>query len=61
MHDSGIGTSLPTAILSSVVSSIAGGRRAKFPPLSPQALAGDSFECDGCGKQLIITKPDRWK
>ncbi len=66
-HDSGLGTSLPTAseagspVVSSAASSVADGRKARFPPLTPQAIAGQPFECDGCGKRLMIRNKNQWR
>ena len=66
-HDSGLGTSVPPAseiapsIASSAVSSVADEGKAKFPQLTQQAMAGEPFECDGCGKRLIVRKKSQWK
>ena len=66
-HDSGLGTSVPTAseqapsLASSAVSSVGDAGKAKFPQLTRQAMLGEPFECDGCGKRLIIRVKNQWK
>lgn len=64
-HDSGIGTSLqksayaPTMV-SSLASTEAGGE-SKYPPLPEGAKDGVPFECDGCGRQVVITTRRLWR
>src|ERR1700761_7482645 len=63
-HDSGIGTSLqksayaPT-MASSLASTEAGGEF-KYPPLPKGAKDGLPFECDGCGRQVVIKSRSLW-
>jgi len=64
-HDSGIGTSLQkSAYAPSLVSSLASteaGGESKYPPLPEGAKAGLPFECDGCGRQVVITSRRLWR
>ncbi len=63
-HDSGLGTSLPTA--SSYAETVmtygaADGQKVRIPPLSDEAKKGAPFQCLACGIWVRITKNSRWK
>ncbi|CAJ2505785.1 Uu.00g131790.m01.CDS01 [Anthostomella pinea] len=66
LPDSGVGTSLQTytalrSQLSSAVSGIGDGFYSAFPSLSKEAKAGKPFECDACGRQVVVTRSRLWK
>jgi len=64
-QDSGIGTSLQkSAYAASVVSSLAStdaGGESKYPPLPEGAKNGVPFECEGCGRQVVIRSRRLWR
>ena len=66
-HDSGIGTSLQRStcapsVISSFASTEAGGSfNFKFPPIPEVAKSGEPFECDGCGRQVVMANQRAWR
>ncbi|KAI1500911.1 hypothetical protein F5X99DRAFT_221304 [Biscogniauxia marginata] len=66
LPDSGVGTSLQTypmfqSTLSTAISGIGDGSYSAFPSLSKEAKAGKPFECDACGRQVVVTRSRLWK
>jgi len=63
-HDSGLGTSLPTAssYAETVMTYAAGnGQKVRIPPLSDEAKKGVPFPCLACGRSVRITNNSGWK
>lgn len=63
-HDSGLGTSLPTAssYAETVMTYGAGsGQKVRIPPLSDEAKQGTPFPCLACGRSVRITNNSSWK
>ncbi|KAK3390130.1 hypothetical protein B0H63DRAFT_107437 [Podospora didyma] len=63
-HDSGLGTSLPTA--SSYAETImtyggGDGQKIRIPPLSAESKGGKPFPCVACGKTVRIMNNSAWK
>ncbi|KAH7312704.1 hypothetical protein B0I35DRAFT_60660 [Stachybotrys elegans] len=68
--DSGLGSSLPTASgpsqaamsdVSSIASSLAEASWKAFPQLTEDAKRGRPFECDGCGRIIVVAKTKYWR
>lgn len=64
-HDSGIGSSLPTAASSYAETAMSygmgEGRRVRVPPLPVQAKEGLPFACVACGRWVKIVTNSAWK
>ncbi len=63
-HDSGLGTSLPTAssYAETVMTYGAGdGKKVRIPPLPEEAKKGSPFPCLACGRSVRITHNSGWK
>lgn len=64
-HDSGIGSSLPTAASSYAETAMSYGmgeeRRVRVPPLPAQAKEGLPFACVACGRWVKIVTNSAWK
>jgi hypothetical protein len=67
-QDSGLGTSLPSALptsyaetVISFMTSIGGGKQIQIPPLSAEAKSGAKFECNACGRQIRATTNRDWR
>ncbi|KAI1261334.1 hypothetical protein F5Y18DRAFT_431165 [Xylariaceae sp. FL1019] len=66
LPDSGLGMSLQTyttfqSQLSSAISGMGDGPYSSFPALSKEAKAGKPFQCDGCGRPVVVTRSRWWK
>ncbi|KAF9698356.1 hypothetical protein EKO04_003901 [Ascochyta lentis] len=66
-QDSGLGTSLPTALSSyaestvSFMTSISGGERVRIPPLPSEGKKGVPFDCTACGRSVRATNNREWR
>ncbi|KAK3369286.1 hypothetical protein B0T24DRAFT_358697 [Lasiosphaeria ovina] len=64
-HDSGLGTSLPTAsVYAETVMTYSGpgeGQKIRIPPLPDEARRGKPFACVACGKTVHISNNRKWK
>jgi len=63
-HDSGLGTSLPTASLyaETIMTYASGdGQKTRIPPLPDEAKGGKRFPCLACGRSVRITNNSAWK
>lgn len=68
--DSALGTSIPThadasqagkSDMSSILSSLAEASWKAFPPLTEDAKHGKPFECEGCGRVIVMVKTRLWR
>jgi hypothetical protein len=62
-HDSGVGSSVPTASYAETVMSYGRekGNTVRVPPLSADAKNGLPFQCIACGKHVRIQQDGTWK
>jgi hypothetical protein len=64
-HDSGLGTSIatPSSYAETVMSyqGTESSASVRIPPLPEGAKNGKSFECNACGRMLVITNNSAWK
>lgn len=69
-RDSALGSSIPTAAnhsqktsteASSIMSALAQESWRVFPKLTEEAKYGKPFQCDGCGRMVVMTKFKHWK
>ncbi|KAK8047945.1 hypothetical protein PG996_016009 [Apiospora saccharicola] len=70
LRDSALGSSIPTytigsqpgkSDISSILTSLAEASWRAFPPLTEDAKHGKPFECEGCGRVVVMTKTKSWR